>query len=296
MTVHGREFQQYSIDNEISFQPVDRDEAKRLELQNHVFNMIFDNRLIFPRDCEPQRVLDCGHGAGSWAIQVAEEFPECEVIGVDISPHMIPDDEDDDYDVAENLEFQVDDLNRPFTFPPGYFDLVNSRMMAAGIDGSRWSSYIQDIKRVLKPGGWVQLVEIYFNVQSDNGSLTEKHALRQWSTKLMSSVEGVKDLRIGTRLRDLLLAAGLKEVESTMIPVPLCEWPSGEFFQASISKANRKITRRLLAAVALYPLTQRLHMSHDEFQQLIDQAQKEAENPSLKTYFPLYVAIGRKPT
>ncbi|GKZ70131.1 hypothetical protein AnigIFM60653_010370 [Aspergillus niger] len=295
MTVHGREFQQYSIDNEISFQPVDRDEAKRLELQNHVFNMIFDNRLIFPRDCEPQRVLDCGHGAGSWAIQVAEEFPECEVIGVDISPHMIPDDEDDDYDVAENLEFQVDDLNRPFTFPPGYFDLVNSRMMAAGIDGSRWSSYIQDIKRVLKPGGWVQLVEIYFNVQSDNGSLTEKHALRQWSTKLMSSVEGVKDLRIGTRLRDLLLAAGLKEVESTMIPIPLCEWPS-EPKMRDIGKANRKITRRLLAAVALYPLTQRLHMSHDKFQQLIDQAQKEAENPSLKTYFPLYVAIGRKPT
>lgn len=29
------------------------------------------------------------------------------VIGVDISPHMIPDDDDDDFDVAENLEFQV---------------------------------------------------------------------------------------------------------------------------------------------------------------------------------------------
>ncbi|XRM39065.1 hypothetical protein ABZX51_002444 [Aspergillus tubingensis] len=147
ITVHGREYQQYSIDNEISFQPVDRDEANRLELQNKVFNKIFDNRLIFPRNCEPQRVLDCGHGAGSWAIQVAEEFPECEVIGVDISPHMIPDGDDDDFDVAENLEFQVDDLNRPFTFPPRYFDLVNSRMMATGIDGSRWSSYIQDIKR-----------------------------------------------------------------------------------------------------------------------------------------------------
>ncbi|PYH74613.1 class I SAM-dependent methyltransferase [Aspergillus vadensis CBS 113365] len=295
ITVHGREYQQYSIDNEISFQPVDRDEANRLELQNKVFNKIFDSRLIFPRNCEPQRVLDCGHGAGSWAIQVAEEFPECEVIGVDISPHMIPDDDDEDFDVAENLEFQVDDLNRPFTFPPKYFDLVNSRMMATGIDGSRWSSYIQDIKRVLKPGGWVQLVEIYFNVQSDNGSLTEKHALRQWSTKLMSSVEDVKDLRVGTRLRDLLLAAGLKEVESTMIPVPLCEWSSVEPRMRDIGKATRKITRHLLTAVALYPLTQRLHMSHDEFQQLIDQAQKEAENPSLKTYFPLYVAIGRKP-
>jgi predicted methyltransferase len=36
------------------------------------------------------------------------------------------------------------------------------------IDGG----YIRDIFRVLKPGGWCQIVEIYFNAQSDNGTLT----------------------------------------------------------------------------------------------------------------------------
>ena len=74
----------------------------------------------------------------------------------------------------------------------------------------------------------MQLVEIYFNVQSDNGSITEQHALRQWSTQLMGSLEEVKDLRVGTRLRNLLTAAGLTEVDARMIPLPLSAWSNGK--------------------------------------------------------------------
>lgn len=84
------------------------------------------------------------------------------------------------------------------------------------------------INRVLNPGGWVQLVEIYFNVQSDNGSITEEHALREWSTQYMGSFETLKDLRVGTRLRNLLLAEGLTEVDARMIPLPLSAWSTGE--------------------------------------------------------------------
>ena len=71
-----------------------------------------------------------------------------------------------------NLEFQVDDLNSPSTFPSNHFDLVHSRMMAGGINASRWPGYMNDMLRVLRPGGWCQMVEIYFNAQSDNGTLT----------------------------------------------------------------------------------------------------------------------------
>lgn len=46
-------------------------------------------------------------------------------------------------------------------------------MMAGGIHANRWQSYMTDILRVLRPGGWCQMVELYANVQSDNGTLTE---------------------------------------------------------------------------------------------------------------------------
>lgn len=44
-------------------------------------------------------------------------------------------------------------------------------MMAGGIHANRWQSYVRDIFKVLRPGGWCQIVEIYFNAQSDNGTL-----------------------------------------------------------------------------------------------------------------------------
>lgn len=46
-----------------------------------IFNMMFDNRLLFPPIPNPRRILDCGYGCGSWAIEVAEQYPECEVCG-----------------------------------------------------------------------------------------------------------------------------------------------------------------------------------------------------------------------
>ncbi|PYH45120.1 class I SAM-dependent methyltransferase [Aspergillus saccharolyticus JOP 1030-1] len=292
LTVHGRDFQSYSIDNNICFQPVDDDEVERLELQHRVFDKVFDDRLIFPplpNNGNPKRILDCGHGTGAWAVQVAEQYPQCEVIGVDISPQMSPD------FAPDNLWFQVDDLNRSFTFPSDNFDLVHSRMLATGIDRDRWPSYIRDIKRVLKPGSWVQMVEMYFNVQSDNGSLTESHALRQWSTKFMQSLNDKKDLRVGTRLKELLLAAGMDHVDARMIPLPLSGWPTEPRAQ-DIGAANLESTRQMLPALALYPLTQRLRVPYDEFQQLISRAQEEAGTLGLKAYFPLYVCIGRKPS
>jgi len=72
------------------------------------------------------------------------------------------------------------------------------------------------------------MVEIYFNVQSDNGSLTDEHALRQWSAKYRSALEDLKDLRVGTRLGSLLAAAGLVEVDTRMIPLPLSAWSTGQ--------------------------------------------------------------------
>lgn len=66
---------------------------------------------------EPIRVLDCGHGSGAWVVEVAESYPDCEVmffssnvvanadrmevIGIDFSPTMNPD------DIPENLHLQV---------------------------------------------------------------------------------------------------------------------------------------------------------------------------------------------
>ncbi|KAL9124488.1 MAG: hypothetical protein Q9217_006184 [Psora testacea] len=144
--LHGRDFQKYSIDHDIHLLPVDEEESERLEHQHRVFNIIFDDRLIFPPITNPRRVLDCGYGTACWAVDVAEAYPDCEVIGVDISPHLKPD------DTPENFWPQLDDLNRSFTFDTNTFDLVHSQMLGGGINATRWTSYLRDIKRQRRIG------------------------------------------------------------------------------------------------------------------------------------------------
>ncbi|XHG02349.1 hypothetical protein AWENTII_005705 [Aspergillus wentii] len=118
----------------------------------------------------------------------------------------------------------------------------------------------------------------------------------------MGAFQDSKDLRVVTRLRDLLMAAGLVEVDVKMIPLPLCPWSNGkpgtpnrEYSldmepdprMRDIGLANRENIQQLLPALGLYPLTQRLHMPHEQFKDLTDRARREANTPGLKAYFPL---------
>ncbi|KAI4207878.1 MAG: hypothetical protein LQ348_000428 [Seirophora lacunosa] len=140
-TIHGRDFQRYSIERSIHLVPVDEQEADRLESQHQMLNIVFDDRLFFPPVTGVRSVLDCGYGAASWAVEVAEKHPSCTVVGVDISLHMKPD------DMPENFIPQLDDINHAFTFDANSFDFVHSRLVGGGINRGRWPAYLRDIKK-----------------------------------------------------------------------------------------------------------------------------------------------------
>ncbi|OIW32463.1 S-adenosyl-L-methionine-dependent methyltransferase [Coniochaeta ligniaria NRRL 30616] len=283
VTFHGRDFQRYALENGIYYGPVDEHEADRHRFMHEVFNRMFDNRLIFPPLPAPRRILDCGFGSASWAIDVAEQFPTCEVTGIDIYPNMAPE------DLPPNLDLQVDDLNSPFTFGSNHFDLVHSRLMAGGINADRWGTYMADILRVLRPGGWCQMVEIYYNAQSDNGTLTDNHALRVWSRTYLQSLQPYKNPRAAMQLQNLMTQAGFVEVEGRLLTLPLNPR------DREMGAANRENVHRLLSSLAIYPFTEGLGMTPTDVQLLAAQARMEADNPSFKAYFPVYVCIGRKP-
>ncbi|KUJ06271.1 UMTA methyltransferase [Mollisia scopiformis] len=288
-----RLYQSYALENLAYLAPMDEDEIERLNISHNVLSRVFDGRLIFPPISRPRRILDCGYGTGAWAGEVAERFPRCEVLGVDINPSMQQE------EVPDNLYLQVDDLNRRFTFPAHNFDLVNSQMMASSIHANRWPQYLRDMFRVTRPGGWCQMVEMYFQVQSDNGSLTDDHALRQWSTRYAESMEGLKDLRVPLRLSNMMRDAGFVDVEARMIQLPTCGWSNEADMRTEqrdhdIGVANRENVQRLLSSLAVYPFTERLGMPIQDVHLLVAQARLEADEPGFKAYFPLYVCIGRK--
>ena len=72
------------------------------------------------------------------------------------------------------------------------------------------------------------MVECYYMCQSDNGSITSEHAIRQWSNYYLQSLEGLKDLRAPLRLQAMLAATGFVDIESKVVQLPLCAWASGK--------------------------------------------------------------------
>ena len=59
--------------------------------------------------------------------------------------------------------------------------------------------------------------------------------------------------------------------------------------ERQIGEANRDNVHHLLSNLAVYPFTERLGMSIDDVNALVDRARREAANPQLKPYFPLWV-------
>lgn len=149
-----------------------------------------------------------------------------QVTAIDLYPTPeLPDDQPD------NLECEVWDLNEALvpSYKPNTYDLVHSRFVAPGIKKHRWPGYVRDICRLLRPGGWVQMVEFYYIIQSDSGLLTDDHALTHWSNGYRYSMDGDRDPRAGRNLGQLMRNAGLADIEEVTYRLPIGGWSTGGY-------------------------------------------------------------------
>lgn len=82
--IKNRRYHSYEADK-YSF-PNDEDEVNRLDIEHHNQLLQSNGKLhICPLE-NPKEILDLGTGSGVWAIEMADLYPECQVIGTDLSP------------------------------------------------------------------------------------------------------------------------------------------------------------------------------------------------------------------
>lgn len=73
---------------------------------------------------------------------------------------------------------EIEDCTLSWTYPAESFDYVHLRLLVGSI--SDWEALLTEAYRALKPGGWVESFEGAAYFESDDGTLTEAHALGQW--------------------------------------------------------------------------------------------------------------------
>ncbi|KFZ15131.1 hypothetical protein V501_02848, partial [Pseudogymnoascus sp. VKM F-4519 (FW-2642)] len=98
--------------------PMDDTELNRLDMSHaKYYGLIEKKRFLAPIGDSPQKILDLGCGTGIWCIDVADEYPSAEVIGVDIAPTQ-PE------WVPPNCRFELDDMEEPWMWSKNSFDLI----------------------------------------------------------------------------------------------------------------------------------------------------------------------------
>ncbi|KAI6765901.1 hypothetical protein HG530_006971 [Fusarium avenaceum] len=156
--------------------PNDEIENERLDLQHHLFLLTFDEKLhASPLPKTLKHAFDAGCGTGIWAIEFADEHPECEVIGVDLSPIQ-------PVAIPPNASFFVDDLEEPWDYSQK-FDFVFARFLTGSIRD--WPKFFNQSFKNLNPGGRIEMIDILYPLRSDDGTLTKDSASFKWSELLL---------------------------------------------------------------------------------------------------------------
>jgi len=125
---------------------------------------------VFPENLDlsnVSRILDIGCGPGGWVLDVAFEYPQKEVVGIDISQQMI------EYARAharaqglDNVSFQGMNVLEKLAFPDASFDLVNARFINPFMLKESWPVLMKEVSRILRPGGTLLLTDTEWSISN----------------------------------------------------------------------------------------------------------------------------------
>ena len=195
------------------FLPKDAEEDERLFLQHKALYAAMSNHYLAPIQSTIQNALDVGCGTGIWVHDMSHLFPHTHFVGLDLSASSFR------YPSNAQATFLLANVLDGLPFPDGQFDFVHQRLLVAGIPSTHWSQVIQELVRVTRPGGWVESVEVGVTVKNAG---PETARLLEWMAN--RSQERGFDMALVSHVGDLLKRAGLQDVETQSIPVPLGAW------------------------------------------------------------------------
>jgi len=134
-----------------------------LQFQHKLFLREMKGELLPPRIPleNVEVVLDFICGPGSWCVDFSKKYPEKQVYGVDINQAIINHArENAAQSHAGNLDFiAIDRRNPVLPFPAHYFDLIRLQNGTGFFTRAQWPRLMAELASLLKPGGWLNLVD-----------------------------------------------------------------------------------------------------------------------------------------
>ncbi|KAG8941241.1 hypothetical protein FRC00_012453 [Tulasnella sp. 408] len=158
--VHGRLRQASDKDY---YLPADRDEHGRLDMQHQTLKLTMNSlyaqrelvKSTLARTDRRTTLLDVGTGSGIWAIEMAEEFPNTDITGIDIVPPDVL--SRPSTVIPSNCVLKVADGTTEIKKYHEAFDIIHFRAAHLGMPNLA-KILLEDSARALIPGGLLLLV------------------------------------------------------------------------------------------------------------------------------------------
>lgn len=269
------------------FAPNDDKEQDRMDLFHHISTLVLGGKLFrAPLTKDPQKVLDFGTGTGIWAMDFADEFPNCEVIGTDLSPIQPS-------WVPPNCRFLVDDVEADWTDGEQY-DLVHGRTMGGSVKD--WPRLFGQAYANMKPSGWIELQEFEIQYGCDDGSYPAKApTVALFIEKLNEAAESFgKPMDVARDLKQWMIDAGFTNVQDDVYKVPMAPWAKDK----RLKEIGKYALIHVLEAIEAYSLalfTRVLKYTPEEVQVMMAKIRKEFKDPEVHLYWIYHITYGQKP-
>ncbi|KAM7187780.1 S-adenosyl-L-methionine-dependent methyltransferase [Naviculisporaceae sp. PSN 640] len=266
----------------------DEQQSEALDILHHTLMMCLDGKIyLAPIKPDIQKALDLGTGTGIWAIDFADEFPSCEVIGTDLSPIQPS-------WVPPNLKFEIDDFTKEWTFTPSSFDYIHGRWLTGSVPD--WTEFFKQAYTALKPGGYLEIFEPSPLMETDDGTVAETNAMGQWGALFIAGGDKLgRSFRVafdGT-LKKALEEAGFKNIEEKDIKTPIGTWPKDKT-QKVIGEYARAVVTADIEGHILFMATT-LGWSREHILVYMATLRRELSDPTKHGYYRQKILWGMKP-
>nr|CAF06071.1 conserved hypothetical protein [Neurospora crassa] len=266
--------------------PNDDLEYNREYMRHAMLKEILEGKLfIAPIGTRPQKIADLGTGFGDWAIEMGETYPSAKVVGVDLSPIQ-------PVWIPPNVEFVVDDIEDEWV-QDSDFDFIHLRWVSITLKDNE--TLFRRIFENLKPGGWVESVEVKPRVFSDDDTVKPDHALLRFydlTREVLSTRYGFQ-VEIAHRISELMQRIGFINVREIVMKVPVGEWPRDQH-QRIIGRLMKEVSMDLCVAMSARPFIEN-GMEEKEREELQSSVKAVLNDRRVHAQLPVYFIVGQKP-
>ncbi|KAG0344100.1 hypothetical protein BG004_004748 [Podila humilis] len=233
------------------------------------------------------RILDSGCGLGEWAMEMAKEYPNAAVYGVDINPNLFPSAQ---MPVPSNCLFTQSNILSRMSFPDHYFDYVYQRFLYLGLTVDDWPLALKELRRVMKPGGWIELFEPCMRVHRAGPQTRE---VMRWVSRLLQEERGLDFDFAGEKMQRLCASEeiGFENVRLERLSIPVGPWGGrvGEAMAENMVLMFQNL-KSVLLEIGLQPPD---HAAQKPYEAMVQSWIRECEQN--KSYIDYYILVAQRP-